>query len=122
MCRWEDIADLGNFQAEVAETESLCYLGLLDHGDSLAYMDSPEIWGANFAVKSEMFNKYGLFDPNLGRIPGKLYAGEETEFLHRLQNTGEKKLYDPSLIIYHSVSAHRMSKSTFASGGSTRGS
>jgi len=86
------------------------YLALLDHGDSVVYMDKPDIWGANFAVKSEMFKKYGLFDPNLGRIPRKLYGFEEIEFLQRLQNAGEKLLYYPSLIIHHNVPAHRMSK------------
>jgi glucosyl-dolichyl phosphate glucuronosyltransferase len=86
------------------------YLALLDYGDSVAYMDSPYIWGANLAVRSEMFKKYGLFDTHLGRIPKKLYAGEETEFLRRLQNGGEKILYYPLSIIYHSVSADRMSK------------
>ena len=89
------------------------YLALLDYGESVTYMDSPNIWGANFAVKSEMFKKYGLFDSNLGRIPGKLYSGEETEFLHRLQNAGEKILYYPLSIIYHCVSAHKMSKKYF---------
>jgi len=95
-------------------TPNLYYLiALLDRGDSVAYIDSPGIWGANFAVKSEMFKKYGLFDSNLGRIPRKLYAGEETEFLQRLQNAGEKILYYPLSIIYHCVSAHRMSKRYF---------
>jgi glucosyl-dolichyl phosphate glucuronosyltransferase len=89
------------------------YLALLDHGDSVAYMDPPDIWGANFAVKSDIFKKYGPFDSNLGRIPNKLYAGEETEFLHRLQKAGEKILYHPFSIIYHSVPAHRMSKRYF---------
>ncbi len=86
------------------------YLALLDYGDSVAYMDSPYIWGANLAVRSEMFKKYGLFDARLGRMPKKLYAGEETEFLLRLQNGGEKILYHPRCIIYHAVSADRMSK------------
>lgn len=88
-------------------------LALLDYGDSVAYMNSPNIWGANFAVKSEMFEKYGLFDSNLGRIPRKLYSGEETEFLQRLQNAGEKILYYPLSIIYHCISAHKMSKRYF---------
>ena len=88
-------------------------LALLDYGDSAAYMDSPSIWGANFAVKSEMFKKYGLFDSNLGRIPRKLYSGEETEFLQRLQNAGEKVLYYPLSIIYHCVPAHKLSKRYF---------
>jgi glucosyl-dolichyl phosphate glucuronosyltransferase len=85
-------------------------LALLDHGDSVAYLDKPHIWGANFAVKYEMFKKYGLFDSNLGRIPGKLYGYEETEFLQKLQSAGEKLLYYPSLIIHHHVPAHRLSK------------
>lgn len=88
-------------------------LGLLDHGDSPAYLDEPLIWGANFAVKSEMFPKYGPFDLKLGRRPGKLYSCEETEFLWRLINSGEKLLYYPSSIIYHLVPAHRMSKNYF---------
>ena len=87
------------------------FLGMLDHGDSPAYLDVPDIWGANFAVKSEMFKKYGLFDSKLGRRPGKLYSGEETEFLWRLKNGGEKLLYYPLSIIYHHVPADRMSKS-----------
>lgn len=86
------------------------FLGLLDHGDSPAYLDVPDIWGANFAVKSEMFKKYGLFDSKLGRRPGKLYSGEETEFLWRLKSGGEKLLYYPLSIVYHYVPAHRMSK------------
>jgi glucosyl-dolichyl phosphate glucuronosyltransferase len=89
------------------------HVALLDYGDFVAYMDSPNIWGANFAVKSEMFKKYGLFDSNLGRIPRKLYSGEETEFLQRLLNAGEKLLYYPTSIVYHCVSANRMSKGYF---------
>jgi GT2 family glycosyltransferase len=87
------------------------YLGLLDHGDSVDYNRS--MWGANFAVKSEIFKKYGLFDTHLGRMPRKLYNGEETEFLYRLKKSGEKLLYYPSSIIYHNVPAHRMSKKYF---------
>ncbi len=89
------------------------FLGLLDHGDSVAYLDEPNIWGANFAVKSEIFKKYGLFDSNLGRRPRKLYSGEETEFFQRLKDAGEKLLYYPLSIIYHNVPAHRMSKQYF---------
>jgi GT2 family glycosyltransferase len=86
------------------------YLALLDKGDSVAYMDALDIWGANFAVKSEMFKRYGLFDTNLGRMPGKFYSGEEAEFLKRLQNAGEKILYYPLSIIHHNIPVNRMSK------------
>ena len=86
------------------------YLALLDKGDSAVYMDALDIWGANFAVKSEMFKKYGLFDTNLGRTPKKIYSGEEAEFLKRLQNAGEKILYYPLSIVHHYISANRISK------------
>lgn len=89
------------------------YLALLDHGDSAGYVDASRIWGANFAVKSEMFTKYGLFDSNLGRIQGKLYSHEEVEFLQRLLNGSERILYYPSSIVYHCVSADRISKRYF---------
>ena len=89
------------------------HLALLDYGDSAAYMMNPNIWGANLAVKSEIFRKYGLFDSNLGRKPGKLYSYEETDFLHRVRNAGEKLLYYPLSIIYHHVPGNRMSKNYF---------
>lgn len=86
------------------------YLALLDKGNSVAFIDALDIWGANFAVKSEMFKRYGLFDTNLGRMPSKLYSGEEAEFLQRLRNADEKILYYPLSIIHHNIPAHRMSK------------
>jgi glucosyl-dolichyl phosphate glucuronosyltransferase len=86
------------------------YLALLDYGDSAVYMDTPDIYSANIAVKSEMFKKHGVFDTNLGRIPKKLYCAEETDFLKRLLNAGEKILYHPSLIVHHHIPAHRISK------------
>jgi GT2 family glycosyltransferase len=89
------------------------YLGLLDYGESVTYMDLPNIWGANFAVKSEMFKKYGLFDSNLGRTPRKLYGYEEMEFIQRLQDAGEKILYYPLSIINHCVPASKMFKRYF---------
>ncbi|MGA9109397.1 MAG: glycosyltransferase [Smithella sp.] len=86
------------------------YLALLDYGDFVVYMDTSKIWSANLAVKSEIFKKYGLFDTNLGRIPKKLYSGEETQFLQRLLTAGEKILYHPLLIVHHYIPANRISK------------
>lgn len=86
------------------------YLALLDYGDSVVHMDTPDIYSANIAVKSEMLKKHGVFDTNLGRMPKKLYCGEETEFVQRLLNAGEKILYHPLIIVHHCVPAHRISK------------
>jgi GT2 family glycosyltransferase len=86
------------------------YLALLDYGDAVVYMDRPDIYSANLAVKSEMFKKHGNFDTNLGRMPKKLYCGEETDFLQRLLSAGEKILYHPLLVVHHHIPAHRISK------------
>jgi len=85
-------------------------LALLDFGDSVVSIHAPDLFTANLAVKSEMFKKHGDFDTNLGRMPKKLYCGEETEFLLRLLDAGENILYDPSLIVHHCVPADRISK------------
>jgi GT2 family glycosyltransferase len=89
------------------------WLGLLDYGEEARYMDSTDIWGANFAVRSDIFKRYGPFDTNLGRIPGKLYGGEETELLMRLRKAGEKIIYYPSAVVHHMVPAGRMTKRYF---------
>jgi glucosyl-dolichyl phosphate glucuronosyltransferase len=88
-------------------------LALLDYGDKPFYLKSPIIWGANFSVKADIFGKYGGFDANLGRIPGRLFAGEETEFVRRILNKGEKILYDPNAVVYHYISSDKISKRYF---------
>lgn len=89
------------------------YLALLDYGDSVFLMDSPNIWGANFAVRAAAFSKYGVFDTSRGRIPGKLYAGEEIEFFQRLQDAQEQILYYPFAVVFHCISANRVKKNYF---------
>ena len=86
------------------------YLALLDYGDTPFYLDHSNIWGANFAIKADMFKKHGIFEVNLGRIPGKLYAGEETNFFAKLLNAGEKLLYYPDSIVHHFIPKNRISK------------
>jgi glycosyltransferase involved in cell wall biosynthesis len=88
-------------------------LALLDRGDKPFYLESPIIWGANFAVKASVFEKYGVFNIKLGRIPERLFAGEETDFVGRLLNEGEKVLYYPNAIVYHCIPRDRISKKYF---------
>lgn len=88
-------------------------VALLDHGDKPFYLKSPTIWGANFAVKSEIFERYGVFDINLGRSAKRLFAGEDTEFVRRMLNAGEKVLYYPHAVVYHCIPRERISKKYF---------
>ena len=88
-------------------------LALLDRGDKPFYLESPMIWGANFAVRSDIFKKYGVFDTNLGRIPERLFAGEETYLVRKLLDKGEKVLYYPEAAVYHCIPKRRISKRYF---------
>ena len=84
--------------------------GILDYGERPFYLNSKNIWGANLAIRADMFRKYGGFDTSLGRVPGKLYAGEETDFVRKLMDGGEKLLYWPTAVVHHFVPKHRSSK------------
>ncbi len=88
-------------------------LALLDLGGRPIYLTSPSIYGANFAVRAEMFRKYGAFNINLGRIGKRLSCHEEYDFLLRLHHAGEKILYHPNVLVHHCISRERMSKSYF---------
>lgn len=88
-------------------------LALLDYGDRPFLLDLPRLWGANFALKASMFRKYGGFEPELGRTPGRFCSREETEFLGRLLKGGEEVLYDPGLVVHHVIPAERLLKSYF---------
>ncbi len=89
-------------------------LALLDYGDVPFYLIRPLIWGANLAVRTEAFKKYGLFSTDRGRLPNKLYSGEETHFLSRLLEGGESILYMPEAIVRHCISAEANEKDVFS--------
>jgi glucosyl-dolichyl phosphate glucuronosyltransferase len=89
------------------------YLALLDLGDMSKQLNEPKVYGANFIVRASMFAKYGPFETSIGRTRGKLYAGEESEFIERLLAGGEKVCYIPGLVVHHLVPAKRMQKSYF---------
>ncbi len=89
------------------------YLALLDYGDTVVEMNSPDLWGANFSVRKAMFAKYGLFDERIGRKGNQLYSGEETVFISRLIQNKEKVLYIPSVMVKHFVPKERMTKNYF---------
>ncbi len=89
------------------------YLALLDYGNVPLFLNTPEIWGANFAVRAAAFETYGLFTTDRGRFPDKLYSGEESHFMCRLLEGGESILYTPDVIVQHCISEERMRKMYF---------
>jgi hypothetical protein len=75
-------------------------------------LDEPP-FGTNMAFQSWVFEKYGGFRADLGPRPGSEIRNEDTEFGYRLLNAGEKLRYEPSAVVYHSVSENRLRKEYF---------
>ena len=67
-------------------------------------------YGANMAFRREMFRKYGDFRLDLGRSGSNLQGREEVEFANRLLAGGERLLYEPNAVIYHTIPKLRMRK------------
>jgi glucosyl-dolichyl phosphate glucuronosyltransferase len=102
-----------NTQPAWLKGDLLQFLALQDLGDEKIKLNSPVIWGANLSIRSAMFHEYGLFDPTLGNIEGKLYGGEETKFVRLLLEKGETVLYCPDILVHHCIPGFRMKKSYF---------
>jgi len=97
------------------------YLACCDHGDETKRMSEPRLWGANLAMRSSMFRKYGLFDTRLGHTGGKLYGGEECQYLDRMLASGECILYCPEIIVHHCIPESRIRKAYFRKWKSDKG-
>lgn len=89
------------------------YLALCDYGEETVRMTEPRVWGANLAVRASMFQKYGLFNTTLGHTGGKLYGGEEQQYLERLLESGENIFYCPDILVHHCIPAYRIDKAYF---------
>jgi GT2 family glycosyltransferase len=67
-----------------------------------------DIWGTNLVVKKEVFDAIGFFSSKIGRQKGKLLGGEETEFIDRARRKGFTSQFVKTAVVYHKVSAKRM--------------
>ncbi len=67
--------------------------------------------GANMAFRRSMFEKYGLFDVNLGRRGSELEGGDEKEMFIRLRKGGEIISYVPEVAVEHIIPGSRIEKS-----------
>jgi glycosyltransferase involved in cell wall biosynthesis len=87
-------------------------LALFDLGNTPRELDVIP-FGANMAVRKEMFAKYGVFRTDLGPSPGSEIRDEDTEFCRRLVIGLERLRYEPSAIVYHAVPESRLQKEYF---------
>ena len=84
--------------------------GCVDHGlDTRRYEpgeDSPV--SANFAVRKQLFETLGVFDPHYGRSGQDLGRGEETAFLMKAQAAGFAGVYVGAAFCRHYVAPQRL--------------
>jgi glycosyltransferase involved in cell wall biosynthesis len=70
-------------------------------------------FGTNMAFRKEVFEKIGGFRTDLGPRPGCETRSEDTEFGYRALRAGERLWYEPTAVVYHSLSPQRLKKEYF---------
>jgi glycosyltransferase involved in cell wall biosynthesis len=88
------------------------FLALLDHGDEPIRMDEPRLWGANLAIRRDVFRTM-RFHTGLDRVGNKLYSGGDTAFIQLLIDRGERVVYWPRAVVHHNIPAERLTKAYF---------
>lgn len=89
------------------------YLSCIDWGPTGRFLRPGEwIVGANMGWRREVFERYGLFDPALGRKgSATLISNDETELLERV---GLSHIwYAPEMLVEHLVAVERMTLQFF---------
>lgn len=76
-------------------------------------LTSSTLPGGNMAFRKVCFEKHGLFRTDLGRIGPRLRSGEDIEFRDRLLSAGEKIIYSPKAVVYHSVYEEKKFKKSY---------
>ncbi len=81
------------------------WLSILNYSPQKTVID--RVFGCNFSVRKSLFNEFGLFKTNLGRINNNFMGGEDTEFCDR--GRGKYKIfYDPTVKVSHIISEERV--------------
>jgi len=96
----------------VHERYGLAPLAMFDLGPEARPLTEPP-FGTNMAFQRGVFARYVGFRTDLGPRPGSEIRNEDTEFGLRLLKAGERLRYEPSALVYHSVSASRLQKRYF---------
>lgn len=67
--------------------------------------------GGNMAFRREVFERYGCFNPELGRVGDRLIGGEESDLFERLERAGHRPYYTPQAIMWHLIPARKLTRS-----------
>lgn len=82
----------------------------IDFGSETILLDKRYPFGANMSMRNNIFTKYGVFDPNLGRTGKNLMGGEEKDLFDRLRKGKEEIWYEPKLYVDHIIEESRLTQ------------
>lgn len=81
----------------------------LDLGDRVRLFPAGRIpGGGNMALRRTAVERYGGFDPALGRVGGRLIGGEESDLFARLARAGERCWYVPDAVMWHIIPPEKL--------------
>lgn len=96
------------------------FLGHQDFGNTAHEMDgyTEFPFGGNMAVTRDVFSEIGTFDTSLGRRgegskSDELFKGEETDFFHRLADSGGVFRYHSDILVLHKILPYQLKKGFF---------
>lgn len=73
----------------------------------------PAVWGGNMGFRRAVLESLGGFDPTLGPVGPKHSTCEDSDIVQRAVDKGWRVVYDPSLLVWHTVAPGRMHKAYF---------
>lgn len=82
-------------------------------GDKVLLLKRRYPIGGNMGIRRSAIEKYGMFNPELGRTGKSLLGGEEKDLIKRMRDGGEKIYYNPGAVIYHIIPEDRFSDEYF---------
>ena len=90
-------------------------LSELDKGDRDVLFETPNEYpvGANMTIKRELFELYGMFRPELGRVKQSLMSGEESELFERIASANINIAYSAEGFVEHIVLSERLCRKFF---------
>ena len=97
------------------------FLGYQDYGNKPLKLDGVKMYpfGGNMAFNRRVPERIGYFNTRLGRKgegqkKGELFKGAETDYFHRLAESGNPKIYySPDALVYHHILPHQIEKKYF---------
>lgn len=117
---WDGIGGRVRLKAETKmprwlKKELWGFLACLDYGDEEIALSDPKrpFFGANMVFRRDVFDRLGLFDPELGRRGKRLVGGEETDLFERMVKSGMRIEYQPKAEVQHVVDPARFRKKYF---------